>query len=43
MKSAQRPESAPKTLGQDSQTLGWEDLPFYVTFNVKASLRNLKL
>jgi len=41
LKSAQRPESAPRILGQDSQTLGLEDLPFSVTFNAKASLHNL--
>jgi len=32
LKSAQRPESAPKTLGQDSQTLGLEDLTIFCNF-----------
>jgi hypothetical protein len=32
-----------KNLSQDSQILGLQDLPFSVTFNAKASLRNLKI
>jgi hypothetical protein len=43
LKSAHRPEGAPKILGQNSQTLGLEDLQFSVTFNAKASLRKLNL